>query len=161
MLRTLRTAMNSILSAIESLIQSGRTISSDIMTAAASEIRRLTQGIQSLQSGAAQTPPPVPPPEPPLENAMPSSVINAFNFDPASNSLRVQFRGRFPNAEGSIYQYENVPNEIFELFRRGAVPARTRGSNRWGNWWEGKHPSMGSSMNVLLRGLNLPYQRLS
>ena len=156
MLKTLQGALNRILESVKGLISSGKQISSEVMTAAAAEIRRLTQGIQAIQAGTPQAPP-----IPPLDKSMDSSVINAFKFDPKKNKLFVQFKGKYPTANGSIYSYDNVPNEIFDLFRKGAIPAKTKGSNRWGQWWKGKHPSMGSSMNVLLKGMGLPYQKLS
>lgn len=40
-----------------------------------------------------------------------SSNIESIGFDPEASILQVQFKG------GSIYQYENVPAEVFEEFK--------------------------------------------
>lgn len=153
-LKQLEQLLNQLLSGIQETIQSGEVLSDDFQGMIAQELGYLTSRIDELKSAEV-------PVLPPLEKAMPSSVINAFKFDPKRGNLLVQFRGKFPNEEGPIYQYEGASPQIFNLFRRGAIPARTNGANRWGSWFSGKSPSMGSSMNVLLKGLNLPYIKLT
>jgi hypothetical protein len=153
-LQQLEQLLNELLSGIQEVMQSGETLSDEFQGTIAQELTYLTTRIDELR--AQQTPA-----IPPLDKSMDSSVIEAFKYDPKRNKLFVQFKGKYPNAEGHIYSYDNTPPEIFELFRRGAIPAKTKGFNRWGQWWRGKVPSMGSSMNVLLKGLGLPYQRLT
>lgn len=91
---------------------------------------------------------------------VPSSNIWGFRYDPASQSLIVKFNGERNQADGPVYQYSGVPAEVYEIFRRGAVPAKTTGSNQWGNWWQGKEPSLGASMSELIKKGGYAYQRL-
>lgn len=109
----------------------------------------------------AQQEEPVLPTEPiDLDKAMPSSNINAFKYNPDNGNLLVQFKGDYPNEEGSVYSYDGVPPEMFDLFKRGAIPATTKGSNAWGAWYPGKKPSAGSSMYHLIRD-NFPFQKVA
>lgn len=102
-----------------------------------------------------------PQPIPQMDQAMPSSNVNGYKYDPARRRLYVQFLGKHPNRNGPVYSYQNVPPVIYELFRMGSAAARTEGRNRWGNWWRGKSPSMGASVYTLLRLAGFPYQRLT
>ncbi len=83
-----------------------------------------------------------------------SSNIYGFQYDPRSGQLRVRFNS------GSVYRYANVPRGIFEVFRQGAVPARTNGQNQYGRWWTGKIPSLGAAFYNLIRQGGYDYQRL-
>lgn len=153
-LQKLEQLLNQLLGTIQSVVQSGEILSDEFQGVLAQELQYLTSRIDELKSAEV-------PILPPLEKSMPSSVINAFKFDPKRGNLLVQFKGKWPTEEGPIYSYENASPQIFNLFKRGAIPAKTDGSNRWSSWWKGKNPSMGSSMNVLLKGLGLPYQKLT
>lgn len=118
---------------------------------AASERLSKTQGdLEGLQPNQQQ-----------IESGMPSSNVEGFAYDDKTNRLLVRFLGEHPNRNGPVYAYEGVPKNIFELFQRGAVPARTDGRNRWGRWWKGKSPSIGASLYTLIKNQNFPYQRLS
>jgi len=83
-----------------------------------------------------------------------SSNIYGFSYDPRSSVLRVKFQG------DGIYEYEGVPPAIFKVFQSGAIPAKTSGSNQYGNWWIGKNPSLGASFYQLIRD-RFPYQKVS
>jgi hypothetical protein len=96
-----------------------------------------------------------------IEPGMASSNVEGFAYDPKTNRMMVRFLGKHPNRNGPIYAYENVPPVIFELFRKGAVPARTDGQNKWGKWWKGKTPSMGASLFTLIKNGGYSYQRLA
>ncbi|WP_272717513.1 KTSC domain-containing protein, partial [Leclercia adecarboxylata] len=54
-----------------------------------------------------------------------SSNIYGFQYDPKTSNLKVQFQG------GSVYGYEGVPGWIFNLFKHGAVAAKTNGQNQY------------------------------
>lgn len=84
-----------------------------------------------------------------------SSNVYGFTYDPNTKKLRVRFQ------EGGIYDYSNVPNGIFQLFASGAVPAKTDGENQYGRWWRGKVPSLGASLNQLLKIGGYDYQRVA
>lgn len=155
-LQNLEQLLQELLSGIQSVIQSGEILSDEFQGAVAQELDYLTTRIDELR--ATQAPPLLTDSD---KSPIDSSVINAFKFDPKKGNLLVQFKGKFPNEKGSIYSYQLNSPEIFNLFRRGAIPAKTDGKNKFGSWWKGKNPSMGSSMNVLLKGLNLPYTKLS
>lgn len=107
--------------------------------------------------------PPIPPDNvPPLDPAPhPSSNINAFRYDPESQRLYIRFQGDYPHDNGPVYQYEGVPQNIFNIIRRGSVAPRTSGSNAWHTWREGITPSHGASVYALIREGGFPYQRLS
>ena len=75
--------------------------------------------------------------------------------------LLVRFLGDHPNRNGPVYAYGGVPREVFDMFQKGAVPARTDGQNKWGKWWKGKVPSIGASLYTLIKQRGYPYQRLS
>jgi hypothetical protein len=97
----------------------------------------------------------------PLQEAMPSSNVEGFAYDDKTGKLLVRFLGKHPNRNGPIYGYEGVPKEVFDMFQKGAVPARTDGQNKWGKWWKGKVPSIGASLYTLIKNRGYPYQRLS
>ncbi len=85
-----------------------------------------------------------------------SSTIYGFQYDPKSKKLRVRFN------EGGVYEYEGVPPQIYSIFERGAIPAKTAGSNRWGRWWVGKRdPSYGASFHSLIKLGGYPYEKIS
>lgn len=102
------------------------------------------------------------PTSPPIEPApIGSSTINSFGYDPQTQKLKVKFQGDYPQQNGPVYEYDGVPQDIFALFRKGAVPARTDGKNDWGKWWKGKHPSLGASMHTLIKEMNYPYRKVA
>ena len=153
-LQLLQQLLEELLSGLNKVVQSGEVLSDELKGEIAKELEFLTSRIDVLQASLA-------PQMPPLQKSMDSSVINAFKFDPKNGNLLVQFKGKYPKDEGSIYSYEGVSPQIFDVFKKGAVPARTKGKNKWGSWWAGKSPSMGSSMNVLLKNMQFPYKKLT
>lgn len=84
-----------------------------------------------------------------------SSNIWGFNYDPRSGRLKVRFQ------RGPIYEYEGVPPYIFNIFQKGAVPAKTDGENQWGRWWIGKSPSLGASFFSLIKNGGYDYTRIA
>ena len=154
-LETLENMLDELLSALQEVLSSGETLTDDFQLVLAEELQYLTGRIDELRA-QAQTPK-----VPDLDEAMPSSNVSAFRYDPKKQKLFVQFLGKHSNRQGSVYSYDGVPPQIYDLFRRGAIPARTKGQNRWGKWWKGKVPSMGASLYTLLRGAGYPYQRVS
>lgn len=124
-------------------------------------IYQFTETIQN-QMGNLNAPSPVPPDEiPPLETSMPSSNVNSFSYNPDNQEMFVKFQGDYPSENGPVYKYGGVPPVIFDLFQKGAVPARTKGSNDWGEWWEGKVPSLGASLFTLIKNGGYPYERIT
>lgn len=126
-----------------------------VMEHVATRIQQLRQEEQQGQAVLQQ-----PTPEQ-IEPGMPSSNVEGFAFDPKTNRLLVRFLGKYPNRNGPIYAYDGVPPVIFDLFRKGAIPARTNGKNRWGKWWKGKVPSLGAALYSLIKSQGYNYQRLS
>lgn len=84
-----------------------------------------------------------------------SSNIYGFRYDQKTGKLLVRFQG------GSVYGYQGVPPEIFRIFQHGAIPAKTSGKNKYGQWWQGKVPSLGAAFHALIKQGNYPYQKLS
>lgn len=156
--------VDQILAGVQELLMSGEKLDDQFQMMIAQELNLTADRIDQLRIIERQTQEPPTIPSRPQENltqAMPSSNINAFAYDPESGALRVQFLGKYPNPNGPIYNYSGVPRQIFDLFRKGAVPARTDGKNKWGKWWKGKVPSIGASLYTLLKTAGYPYQRLT
>lgn len=82
-----------------------------------------------------------------------SSNVYGINYDPRSSRLRVRFNS------GSVYQYDAVPPQVFKIFQKGAIAAKTDGQNKWGRWWKGKEPSLGAAFHQLIRD-RFPYRKL-
>lgn len=89
-------------------------------------------------------------PQAPLQ----SSNVYGFRFNPHTKKLQVRFQG------GSLYEYEGVPDQIFNLFSNGNASAKTEGKNRYGEWWRGKNPSLGAALNQYIKAGNYPYRRI-
>lgn len=153
-LRTLETLLQELLNGLQEVLQSGETLTDEFQLMLAEELNWLTDRIDELK---IQTP------SQPLDlkEAMPSSNIGAYQYDEDNQKLFVQFLGKYPNRQGPVYSYDNVPKVIFDLFKKGSVPARTDGKNQWGKWWKGKVPSIGASMYTLLKNGPYPYQRVN
>lgn len=119
-------------------------------------LRDQTQLAHTIQELGERFPPGNPPPMGGVEKApLNSSNIWGFNYDPDTGGLNVRFQG------GSTYHYDNVPPYIFNVFQRGAVPAKTNGQNQFGAWWKGKNPSLGAAFYDLIRSGPYPYQRVA
>jgi hypothetical protein len=125
----------------------------DLLNAAAERLTQMKQNpVEGLQPQASQEN---------IKQSMPSSNVEGFAYDDKNGNLLVRFLGDYPNRNGPIYSYGGVPKEIFDLFQKGAIPARTDGKNKWGKWWKGKVPSIGASLYTLIKERGYPYQRLS
>jgi hypothetical protein len=147
-----------LLSVIQSVMESGEVLSDEIQGELARTLELLSGRIEQLRNQSA---PPIPPQGPDLTQAMPSSNIEGFAYDKDNGRLLVRFLGKHPNRNGPIYGYEGVPANIFEIFRKGAIPAKTNGKNKWGEWWQGKYPSIGAAMYHVIRAGGYQYQRLT
>jgi len=154
----LRSILSAFIGSYRDLIASGEDLTEEEYEAAFQLLQRLLARIDEVEAGTTIN---GPAPEPPLEPHGPSSNIESFGYDEKNGRLLVRFLGKHPNGNGPVYAYGGVPRQIFDLFRRGAVPARTDGRNKWGSWWKGKVPSLGASMFTLIKGGNYPYQRLT
>jgi hypothetical protein len=159
-LDALQDVVQDILSGIQEMLQSGERMTDEFQGQVAQLLDAATQRIDELQMEIQGTPP-IPPQDPDLNASMPSSNISQFGYDEKNGRLLVQFLGKYPDRDGPIYAYGGVPKQIFDLFQKGAIPARTDGRNRWGKWWKGKVPSMGASMYTLIKGGGYPYERIS
>ena len=126
-------------------------------------LQNILQLIQQQESqGGEALPPQAPGPQPSdLGPSMPSSNVEGFAYDDKTGKLLVRFLGKHPNRNGPIYSYDGVPQNIFEIFRRGAIPAKTDGRNKWGEWWKGKYPSIGAAMYHVIREGGYPYRRVA
>jgi hypothetical protein len=83
-----------------------------------------------------------------------SSNVYGFRFNPRNKKLQVRFQG------GSLYEYDNVPDSIFNLFSHGNATAKTNGKNEYGQWWKGKNPSLGASLNAYIKAGGYNYRKL-
>lgn len=90
-----------------------------------------------------------------------SSNVYGFAYNPRNQQLFIKFNGKDNRENGPIYEYEGVPGQIFNLFKKGAIPAKTDGSNQFGVWWRGKRPSLGASMFELIKKGAFPYQKVA
>jgi hypothetical protein len=156
-LQELEGFLSELLQALQLTFQSGEVLPDEFLGEIAKTLEFLYDRIQAMKSG--QGPPQSP--KPPIEPGGQSSNVEGFAFDDKNNRLFVRFLGPYPQREGPVYSYENVPPIIFDLLRKGAVPARTNGQNKWGKWWKGKVPSLGASVYTLLKLGGFPYQKVA
>lgn len=84
-----------------------------------------------------------------------SSNVYGFSYDPRSSNMFVRFNS------GSVYQYNQVPPQVFKAFMRFGTPAKTTGNNQYGRWWVGKSPSMGATFYDIIRNGPFQYQRVA
>jgi hypothetical protein len=61
--------------------------------------------------------------------AVTSSQIAAIGHDPATNTLRVQFKG-----SGSVYDYANVPADVHQAFGKAESLGKFLGSHIKGKY---------------------------
>ncbi len=88
----------------------------------------------------------------------PSSNVAGMKYDPKSGKLLVKFHGE---GREPVYQYDGVPPQIFKLLEHGNAFAKTKGKNKWGEWWPMKNPSIGASVNEYLKKGGYPYRKVS
>ena len=134
----------------------GPRLNVESQQAVASMLQSVLQIIE--QQGQAGTPPNEPTQ---ITPSMPSSNVEGFSYDPENKKLLIRFHGEFPNRDGPIYSYDDVPPVVFQMVQRGAVPASTNGQNKWGKWWKGKSPSVGASVYNMIRMQGYNYRRVA
>lgn len=160
--------MNELIEYAQSIIsfleQNGANLNVESQRALGELLQNILQLIQEQEPTGE---PPLTPPTAPESNAsslnpsMRSSNIEGFSYDDKTGRLLVRFLGKNPNKNGPIYSYDQVPPNIFDIFRRGAIPAKTNGKNKWGEWWQGKYPSMGAAMSHLIKAGGYPYRQVA
>lgn len=139
--------INKILEEIYAILSSGENIPDQIYDLVAEELERLL------------TPAPHVPEVP--DAPFPSSNIHGFKYNPKNKELLVKFQDKYPGTNGSVYKYSNIPDYIFNIFKRGGVGPKTSGKNAWHRWRKGVTPSLGAAMNALIKSGGFPYQKLA
>lgn len=157
--------MNEIRNAIADVLQLASSmideLDDDTMYALAEIITAATERLEQMESEPEGAPPTPSGDNIRLSRPMPSSNVHSFGYDDKTGRLLVKFQGDYPDQNGPVYGYEGVPKNIYNLFQSGAIPARTNGQNKWGEWWKGKVPSLGASLYTLIKNGGYPYQRLT
>ena len=157
-LQELESLLQELLSGVQAVMQSGEILTDEILGGLSQTLGLLSNRIDELRTPLR---PPVPPEKISLSRPMPSSNIHSFGYDPKNERLLVKFQGDYPDQNGPVYGYDKVPKVIFDMFQKGAIPARTNGQNKWGQWWKGKVPSLGASLYTLIKQGGYGYQRLT
>jgi hypothetical protein len=130
------------------------------------ELRQLLNNPSALEQTIAQLHEMMPSGRPPVsEEGIPHAEVNSSNvygydYDPNSKKLKVKFQGNGGSGQGPVYEYNNVPANIYKSFENMSRQATTDGQNQWGKWWVGK-PSLGASFYQLIRNGGYDYRKLS
>lgn len=155
-------AIDFLLQSIEEIIASGEQLPDELIDEIIEILIGYAEELSNQEpiTGTGQVPQPPTggdqvPPAP-----HPSSNIHSFGYDEKNGNLMVKFQGDYPQDNGSVYSYSGVPKNIFDLFKVGAIPARTNGKNAWGRWWKGKVPSLGASLYTLIKTQGYPYKKV-
>ena len=157
LIQELEAWVNALLDEVQAILESGEEIPDDVLNQIADQVEDAYAEIDELQEEQPLPTPREPIPAAPHE----SSQINGFAYDPESGKLQVQFHGKYPQAAGSEYEYDDVPPWVFDLFQRGAIGPKTSGSNRWHRWEKGKTPSHGAAMNALIKAGGFNYRKVA
>src|SRR5271155_1987785 len=122
---------NALRDILRILIARNQPITEEIKSGLLQVLQHAASRIQQLRQEEQQNPvedlPAQNAQEPPLNQQMPSSNVYAFGYDPERERLLVKFQGNGEQGQGPVYGYEGVPENIFKLFQKGAIPARTDG----------------------------------
>lgn len=157
LIQELEAWVNALLDEVQAILESGEEIPDDVLNKIADEVEGAYAEIDELQQAEPIFTPPEELPAAPHE----SSQINGFQYSPETGKLQVQFHGKYPKAAGSIYEYDDVPAWVFDLFQRGAIAPKTSGSNRFHRWERGKSPSHGASMNAAIKAGGFSYRKVA
>lgn len=167
-LELLNKIIDELIGVIEEVLQSGEVLSDEIQGMLADEIEITVARIAELEQEISQNPVEgmspttgAPAEKLKLERPFPSSNVHSFGYDPKNQKLYVKFQGTYPQQNGSVYSYQGVPKQVFDAFRKGSVPAKTKGHNAWGEWWVGKSPSLGAALSALIKNGGYNYAKLS
>lgn len=82
-----------------------------------------------------------------------SSNIWGAKFDSKTGKMQVRFQS------GSEYEYDGVPENIYNAFIHGQASAKTKGENQHGRWWPGKNPSTGAAFHQYIRESGFNYRK--
>lgn len=88
---------------------------------------------------------------------IPSSNVAGMKYNPKSQELFVKFHS---DGVEPIYQYDKVPPYVFQMLQHGNAFAKTKGKNKWGEWWPMKTPSLGAAVNQYLKKGGYAYQKI-
>ena len=110
----------------ETFVKYLRTVPDDSLDDLRDDPQKLAATI-SILSGSGPPPPKEREgiPSAPLD----SSNIYGFQYDPQSRKLLVKFQGNKGYGQGPTYEYSRVPKFIYNLFKDGAISAKTTGKN--------------------------------
>lgn len=152
----LEALLQELVQATQQVIQSGEELPDELYGLLAQTMERLVNKIDELRSQAVSLPTPT------LDRGpFPSSNVNAFKYDPRNGNLFVKFHGKDSADSGPVYRYGSVPKYIYDVFSRGAIGPRTSGQNRYHRWIKDVTPSLGGTLNALIKSGGFPYQRIS
>lgn len=151
--------MNDFIALVDQIIalagESANELSDEEASAINSFIQNALQFIQEKKEEIPELTPEVP------ESEIESSNVNGFKFDPKTGKLLVQFHGKYPLREGPVYQYSGFPPFLFDILKRGAIAPKTSGTSPFHDWHRGISPSLGASVNAILKAGNYPYQKVA
>lgn len=82
-----------------------------------------------------------------------SSNVDRVMYDDVTKQMTIKFN------EGSIYTYKDVPISLFEDIIDGNGTCISEGSNKWGDWFIGKSPSVGAAVYQRLVEKSWPFER--
>lgn len=84
-----------------------------------------------------------------------SSNVWGTSYNPKTKQMKVRFQG------GSEYEYDGIPQNIYRAVSKGNAYAKTKGKNRFGEWWPMKNPSLGAALNQYIKQGGFNYRRLN
>ncbi len=153
---------NALREVMQYIVQRGETLGEELKIKLAQVLEHAANRIQELRQEQS-------PVESLKPNAIPqldqgpfeSSNVNSFKYDPDNQQLYVKFHGKDSADSGPTYGYQGVPQYIFDIFKRGAIGPKTSGQNQYHRWIKDVTPSLGGTMNALIKAGGFPYQRLS
>ena len=156
--------VDDVLAGIQEAIAAGEYMSEAFQEQLSVFFNSVTDDIEALQSqidqqNAADQLSAIPPQLDPGPFA--SAQVNAFKYDPKTKKLFVKFHGKDSADSGPTYSYDGVPKNIYDIFSKGSVAPRTTGRNRYHAWFKGVTPSLGASLNALIKDGGYSYNRLS
>ncbi len=130
------------------------------------ELRQLLNNPSALEQTIAYLHEMMPSGRPPISNdgiqhaEVNSSNVYGYDYDANTKKLKVKFQGNAGAGQGSVYEYDDVPGNVYKAFENMSRQATTHGQNQWGRWWEGK-PSLGASFHQLIRNGGYNYRQVS